>query len=67
LSSLRSEFLLEHGMLDAVVPRKELKPFRAGAGIYGGVTTAASHQLPAQPTHATIRAELVSPRSKRFR
>ena len=23
----RSEFLLEHGMLDAVVPRKELKPY----------------------------------------
>jgi acetyl-CoA carboxylase carboxyl transferase subunit beta len=25
----RSEFLLEHGMLDAVVPRKELKPYIA--------------------------------------
>jgi acetyl-CoA carboxylase carboxyl transferase subunit beta len=25
----RSEFLLEHGMLDAVVPRKQLKPFIA--------------------------------------
>ncbi len=25
----RSEFLLEHGMLDAVVPRKDLKPFLA--------------------------------------
>lgn len=25
----RSEFLLEHGMLDAVVPRKELKPYVA--------------------------------------
>jgi acetyl-CoA carboxylase carboxyl transferase subunit beta len=25
----RSEFLLEHGMLDAVVPRKELKPYLA--------------------------------------
>ena len=23
----RSEFLLEHGMLDAVVPRRELKPY----------------------------------------
>jgi acetyl-CoA carboxylase carboxyl transferase subunit beta len=23
----RSEFLLEHGMLDAVVPRQELKPY----------------------------------------
>src|SRR4029077_3830123 len=23
----RSEFLLEHGMLDAVVPRKQLKPY----------------------------------------
>ena len=27
----RSEFLLEHGMLDAVVPRGELKPFLAKA------------------------------------
>jgi acetyl-CoA carboxylase carboxyl transferase subunit beta len=27
----RSEFLLEHGMLDAVVPRKELKPYLARA------------------------------------
>ena len=27
----RSEFLLEHGMLDAVVPRKELKPYIARA------------------------------------
>jgi acetyl-CoA carboxylase carboxyl transferase subunit beta len=27
----RSEFLLEHGMLDAVVPRKEMKPYIARA------------------------------------
>jgi acetyl-CoA carboxylase carboxyl transferase subunit beta len=27
----RSEFLLEHGMLDAVVPRKEIKPYIARA------------------------------------
>jgi len=27
----RSEFLLKHGMLDAVVPRLELKPFIAQA------------------------------------
>jgi acetyl-CoA carboxylase carboxyl transferase subunit beta len=27
----RSEFLLQHGMLDAVVPRKELKPYIARA------------------------------------
>jgi len=27
----RSEFLLEHGMLDAVVPRKELRPYLARA------------------------------------
>jgi acetyl-CoA carboxylase carboxyl transferase subunit beta len=27
----RSEFLMEHGMLDAVVPRKELKPYIARA------------------------------------
>jgi acetyl-CoA carboxylase carboxyl transferase subunit beta len=27
----RSEFLLEHGMLDAVIPRKELKPYIARA------------------------------------
>jgi acetyl-CoA carboxylase carboxyl transferase subunit beta len=25
----RSEFLLEHGFLDAIVPRKELKPYIA--------------------------------------
>jgi acetyl-CoA carboxylase carboxyl transferase subunit beta len=27
----RAEFLLEHGMLDAVVPRKQLKPYIARA------------------------------------
>ena len=27
----RSEFLLQHGMLDAVVPRKQLKPYIARA------------------------------------
>jgi acetyl-CoA carboxylase carboxyl transferase subunit beta len=27
----RAEFLLEHGFLDAVVPRKELKPYIARA------------------------------------
>jgi acetyl-CoA carboxylase carboxyl transferase subunit beta len=27
----RSEFLLAHGMLDAVVPRKELRPYIARA------------------------------------
>src|SRR5439155_6749674 len=27
----RSEFLLEHGMLDAVVPRKDLKPYLSRA------------------------------------
>jgi acetyl-CoA carboxylase carboxyl transferase subunit beta len=27
----RSEFLLEHGMLDAVVPRKQLKSYLARA------------------------------------
>jgi acetyl-CoA carboxylase carboxyl transferase subunit beta len=27
----RSEFLLEHGMLDAVVPRKEMKSYIARA------------------------------------
>jgi len=44
----RSEFLLEHGMLDAVVPRKELKPyiarsldFMSGAVTSSGPTTAA--------------------------
>ena len=32
----RSEFLLEHGMLDAVVHRKQLKSYIcAGAGVYG--------------------------------
>ena len=39
----RSEFLLEHGMLDAVVHRKELKPYIARAldfmvGSVGGVS-----------------------------
>ncbi|MFZ0816074.1 MAG: acetyl-CoA carboxylase, carboxyltransferase subunit beta [Candidatus Sulfotelmatobacter sp.] len=39
----RSEFLLEHGMLDAVVPRKELKPYIARAlDFMGGA--AVSHQ-----------------------
>jgi acetyl-CoA carboxylase carboxyl transferase subunit beta len=36
----RSEFLLQHGMLDAVVPRKELKPYIARALDFMG--TAAS-------------------------
>jgi len=38
----RSEFLLEHGMLDAVVHRKELKPYIARALDFMG--TAVSHQ-----------------------
>ena len=33
----RSEFLLEHGMLDAVVPRKQLKPYIARALEFMGV------------------------------
>ena len=34
----RSEFLLEHGMLDAVVPRKQLKPYIARAlRFHGGL------------------------------
>ncbi|HTC49922.1 MAG TPA: acetyl-CoA carboxylase, carboxyltransferase subunit beta [Candidatus Aquilonibacter sp.] len=44
----RSEFLLEHGMLDAVVPRKELKPYIARAlDFMGGA--AISHQPSAKP------------------
>ena len=38
----RSEFLLEHGMLDAVVHRKELKPYIARALDF--MSTAVSHQ-----------------------
>jgi acetyl-CoA carboxylase carboxyl transferase subunit beta len=38
----RSEFLLEHGMLDAVVHRKEMKPYIARALDF--MTAAASHQ-----------------------
>ena len=35
----RSEFLLKHGMLDAVVPRLELKPYIAtGAALLRGIT-----------------------------
>jgi len=41
----RSEFLLEHGMLDAVVHRKEMKPYIARALKF--MTPAASHQLSA--------------------
>jgi acetyl-CoA carboxylase carboxyl transferase subunit beta len=36
----RSEFLLQHGMLDAVVPRKELKPYIARALAFMGNGTA---------------------------
>jgi acetyl-CoA carboxylase carboxyl transferase subunit beta len=38
----RSEFLLEHGMLDAVVPRKELKAYLSRALDF--MTPAVSHQ-----------------------
>jgi acetyl-CoA carboxylase carboxyl transferase subunit beta len=38
----RSEFLLEHGMLDAVVPRKELKPYIARALDFMSSSTATS-------------------------
>ena len=38
----RSEFLLEHGMLDAVVPRRELKPYISRALEFMG--SAASRQ-----------------------
>jgi acetyl-CoA carboxylase carboxyl transferase subunit beta len=38
----RSEFLLEHGMLDAVVTRKELKPYVARALAF--MDSAVSHQ-----------------------
>jgi len=37
----RSEFLLEHGMLDAVVPRKQLKPYIARALDFMGQSTVA--------------------------
>jgi acetyl-CoA carboxylase carboxyl transferase subunit beta len=48
----RSEFLLQHGMLDAVVPRKELKPYIARAldfmsgAVAGHSSSAASQALP---------------------
>ena len=56
----RSEFLLEHGMLDAVVPRKQLKPFIARAlDFMIGASAAASlsHQPSAlsQPTFCPVR------------
>jgi acetyl-CoA carboxylase carboxyl transferase subunit beta len=35
----RSEFLLQHGMLDAVVPRKELKPYIARALEFMGASS----------------------------
>jgi acetyl-CoA carboxylase carboxyl transferase subunit beta len=38
----RSEFLLEHGMLDAVVPRKELKAYISRALDFMSTVTAAS-------------------------
>ena len=38
----RSEFLLEHGMLDAVVPRKELKAYISRALDFMSAATAAS-------------------------
>ncbi len=41
----RSEFLLEHGMLDAVVPRKELKAYISRALEF--MSPAVSHQPPA--------------------
>ena len=40
----RSEFLLQHGMLDAVVPRKELKPYIARALDFMAAEAAASSQ-----------------------
>ena len=43
----RSEFLLEHGMLDAVVPRKEMKGYIARALAFMGSSSqpsAVSHQ-----------------------
>ena len=40
----RAEFLLEHGMLDAVVPRKELKPYIRRALDFMGQPSVASRQ-----------------------
>jgi acetyl-CoA carboxylase carboxyl transferase subunit beta len=40
----RAEFLLEHGMLDAVVPRKELKPYIGRALDFMGQPSVASRQ-----------------------
>ena len=41
----RSEFLLKHGMLDAVVPRLELKPTK-GAAIFCSIRPLKSDELP---------------------
>ena len=52
----RSEFLLEHGMLDAVVPRKQLKPYIARALEFMAAEelSALSHQLSAQPLQPSL-------------
>jgi acetyl-CoA carboxylase carboxyl transferase subunit beta len=49
----RSEFLLEHGMLDMVVDRRELKPTLARTLRFLGCTPVAQPQLPADvPTES---------------
>ena len=58
----RSEFLLEHGMLDAVVHRKEMKPYIARAlDFMAEQPTAVSRQPSASP----LRRHDLSSRAKR--
>ena len=53
----RSEFLLKHGMLDAVVPRAELKTYIAGAP----TSSAARFKLPKPPAPAHDRLRGIGP------
>jgi acetyl-CoA carboxylase carboxyl transferase subunit beta len=55
----RSEFLLKHGMLDAVVPRAELKTYVAGAlNFFCGPATRSADKSDVKPTDKTAAAAL---------
>jgi acetyl-CoA carboxylase carboxyl transferase subunit beta len=53
----RSEFLLEHGMLDMIVDRRDLKRTIAGALRFMGATPAAAPDAVAVPVEAEGKAE----------
>ena len=59
----RSEFLLEHGMLDAVVHRKELKPYIARALEF--MTPGVSHSRQRKPSLVVRPWSIACPRSVR--